>query len=152
MELVLNIPLDIEPHAALLTDQEELYLTWPGARCPFDRIQWREVMDPVVGHHPFLVRDGDKIVGQAALLVGEEPGQYHISFIYLKRDFRGQGRGSRLIAMLEDFAAKQLSARVLTLTVRDFNVPALNCYRRCGYEEYVHEGTRVRLRKALPAA
>ncbi|MEE9508648.1 MAG: hypothetical protein V3V44_05100, partial [Anaerolineales bacterium] len=67
MRLVENIPLDTQVIASLISDREDLHLVWPKAKWPFDHDQWREVLDPDAGNKPFLVFEGEQLIGHAAL-------------------------------------------------------------------------------------
>ena len=62
---------------------------------------------------------------------------------------RGQGRGRALVSLAEDFAARELGARRLTLNVRTHNPTAYHCYLKCGFQHESQEGTRIRMSKRL---
>jgi hypothetical protein len=74
--LVENIPLDTQVIASLMSDREDLHLVWPKAKWPFDHDQWREVLDPDAGNKPFLVFEGEQLIGHAALRKTEESDVY----------------------------------------------------------------------------
>src|SRR5687767_12441085 len=104
MRLIENLPLDTHLIANLVTDPADLHLVWPLARHPFDHAQWKEALDPELGHFSFGVHDGTKLVGHAALRKNERPGVYAVSFLYLKPESRSRGMGRAMVALLEDHA------------------------------------------------
>lgn len=149
MELIENIPLNTHVVANLIEDRHDLYLVWPLARFPFDHDQWREVLDPEKGNVPLLIQVADTTVGHAALRKTEEDRVYVASFLFLLPQFRDKGLGKQLIALLEQYAKENLSAKRLTLVVRDYNPRALNCYLKCGFQEIGRSGTLITMSKEL---
>lgn len=149
MRLVENIPLDTQVIASLINDREDLHLVWPAARWPFDHDQWREVLDPDTGNKPFLVYEGEQLIGHATLRKNEEAGVYTVSYLYLLPQLRSKGLGKTMIALLEQYAIEKLSANKLILVARTYNPMALRCYTKCGFQEYSREDTLIRMSKML---
>lgn len=149
MRLVENIPLDTQVIASLINDREDLHLVWPAARWPFDHDQWREVLDPDAGNKPFLVYEGEQLIGHAALRKNEEAGVYTVSYLYLLPQLRSKGLGETMIALLEQYAREKLSAKKLVLVARTYNPMALRCHTKCGFQEYSREDTLIRMSKML---
>lgn len=79
----------------------------------------------------------------------------YIAILWVREDLRGQGVGSRLMALAEEYAAAQGRSHVHVDTF-DFQAP--DFYRRLGYELYgeLHpygDGhSRYYFKKALPSA
>ena len=149
MRLVENIPLDTQVIASLISDREDLHLVWPVAKWPFDHDQWREVLAPEAGNKPFLIYEGTKLIGHAALRRTEEPDVYAVSYLYLLPQLRSKGFGEAMIGLLEQYAKEKLSARKLILVARTYNPMALKCYIKCGFKEYSREETLIRMSKVL---
>ena len=150
MELVENSPLDTGKIASLISDKDDLFLVWPIAKWPFDHRQWAEVLDPGKGNISFIIREGGKSVGHAALLNKGVPDTYTVSFLYLLPDYRSQGLGRCMVAALEDYAIRTFGAKMLRLVVRDYNPRALKCYLRCGFKETGRDGTLITMEKDRP--
>ena len=151
MRLVENVPLDTNIIADLITDRDDLHLVWPQAKWPFDHVQWRKVLDPETGNKPFLVYEGSKLIGHAALCRTEESGVYSLSYLYLAPQMRSRGLGEKMVGLLEQYAREELSANKLVLVTRTYNPRARKCYSKCGYREYSREVTMIRMSKELQA-
>ena len=149
LELKVNNPLDTRILAAMFGKREDLHLVWPYAHYPFDHGQWQEVLDHTKGNWSFLVFWDGIPAGHAALRVSDTPGTRHVSFLYLKKQFRSRGIGRRMIESLETFARDRLNVRHLTLVVRTYNPPARRCYLNCGFKPYAQEGTLIRMAKGI---
>jgi len=149
MKLLPNAPLDTGAIARLIDDRDDMQLVWPKARWPFDHEQWHRALDPSNGHHAFLVTEGDDPIGHAALRASDHPGDYLVSFLYLRPHLRAKGKGRILVSLLEAFARDQLKAHRLDLVVRDYNTRALSCYTKCGFQPTSREGTLIRMSKIL---
>ena len=149
MRLVENIPLDTTLVANLINDRDDLYLVWPKARWPFDHEQWQEVLNPEAGNTPFLVYQGRRLIGHAALRKTEVSQIYIISFLYIVPELRSRGLGARMIVLLERYAQKTLSATKLILVTRTYNPGAIRCYAKCGFQEVSRDGTLIEMSKEL---
>ncbi|MDH3801964.1 MAG: GNAT family N-acetyltransferase [Deltaproteobacteria bacterium] len=149
MRLVENIPLNTQIIASLISDREDLHLVWPVAKWPFDHDQWREVLNPDAGNKPFLVFEGEQLIGHAALRKTEKSDVYAVSFLYLLPRLRSQGLGENIIGLLEQYATEKLSVKKLILVARTYNPMALRCYTKCGFKEYSREETLIRMSKVL---
>jgi|GEM_PF-312454 GNAT superfamily N-acetyltransferase len=149
LELKLNHPVDTRILSAMFGNREDLHLVWPYAHYPFDHSQWQEVLDHTEGNRSFLVYWDGKLAGHAALRVSDTPGTRHVSYLYLKKQFRSRGIGRRMLERLEAFARDRLNVRRLTLVVRSYNPPARQCYLNCGFKEYAQEDTLIRMAKDI---
>ena len=152
MRLVENRPLDLDTLAELLGDRDDLSLVWPAARYPFDANQWREALDSAEGHISFWVAEGDATIGHAALRATRTPGCYAVSYLYLRRNLRGQGRGRRLLGLLEGYARDQLRAHTLSLVVGGDNHQGVRCYGGYGFRPMAKEGSLISMSKLVSPA
>jgi RimJ/RimL family protein N-acetyltransferase len=149
VELIFNLPLDTAPLEKLFDNPEDLFLLWPLARWPFDRDQWRETLDPAKGILPFLVLEGERLIGHAALDATEDPATRMARFLYVIPEFRGRGTGQKLLALLERYALETFRAKRLTLRVRSYNARAIRCYEKSGFSEYSREDTLITMEKRI---
>lgn len=149
MEIAENIPLDIQAVSLLFGAKKDLFLVWPMARYPFDACQWEEVLCPENGNVPFLVKEEGKTIGHAALLGTDREKVYSMSFLYLEKSFRGKGRGTRLVRLLETYAKEKLDAFALVLKVRTYNPRAFHCYSKCGFSIIAQEDDLIYMGKTF---
>jgi len=149
MKLVENIPLNTHAIANLIANRDDLFLVWPLAKHPFDHDQWKDVLNPQLGNKPFLIHQGDRLIGHAALCVTDDPSVFSVSFLYLLPELRSQGLGKKLMALLETYARKRLRAQHLVLKARIYNPRALRCYTQCGFHEISRAGSLICMSKAL---
>ena len=149
MRLVENIPLDTGVIAHLITDYADLHLVWPSARWPFDHLQWEKVLNPASGNKSFLVYEGSVLIGHAAICKTKQPEVYSLNYLYLTPQMRSRGLGEKMVALLEQYAREQLSAKKLVLVTRTYNPRARKCYSKCGFREYSREATLIRMSKVL---
>ena len=149
MRLIDNIPLDTSIIADLITDPDDLHLVWPKAKWPFDHGQWQKVLGPEEGNKSFLVYEGSKLIGHAALRKTEEPGVYSLNYLYLLPQMRSRGLGEKMVGLLEQYAREELSAKKLVLVTRTYNPGARKCYSKCGFREYSREVTLIKMCKVL---
>jgi [ribosomal protein S18]-alanine N-acetyltransferase len=148
VQLILNDPPDLDSLRALLFDKDDLLLVWPEARFPFDREQWREKLLSHPGNRSYFVALDSKIIGHAALLQTEEAQTFAVSYVFVNRQYRGRGLGTRLMALVE-LEAKKLGAHALRLRVRTYNPHARRAYEAAGFTESDRAGTLVIMRKQL---
>jgi ribosomal protein S18 acetylase RimI-like enzyme len=146
-----NVTRDLEPLARLLTDKDDLALINPQASHPFDTREWALKWVGDLEDETFYLRDEDgRDVGFFALRVGIGPEVRHLTYVFVEESMRG-GTGEVLLSMAED-AARQLNALTMTLKVELDNAPALNLYRKAGYEELSRRRGMATMRRDLEAA
>lgn len=82
----------------------------------------------------FLALDGEKIVGNASLNGSRRPRLAHRLElgITVLRDYWGQGVGSGLMERMINYAS-EISAEMITLSVRSDNLRAKALYRKYGF-------------------
>jgi RimJ/RimL family protein N-acetyltransferase len=62
---------------------------------------------------------------------------------------RSKGFGEKMIGLLEQYAKDKLSAKKLILVTSTYNPRAIQCYTKCGYQEYGRAGTMIKMSKAF---
>jgi len=141
-------PFDPDPLGRLLSDPGDLALVNPGAKQPFDPMEWLEIWlnEPSDAAYYLLDATGAE-KGFFALRVGIGPEQRHLVFVYLDPSVRGGG-GAELIAHVET-AAHELQALTITLKVELDNAPALALYQGAGFEELGRRNGMATMRKDL---
>src|SRR6056297_288526 len=143
-----NHTRDLSPLARLLADPDDLTLVNPHAAQPFDPGEWAMKW---VGERDdetfYLLDDAGLEVGFVALRVGIGPEVRHLTYVFVEERMRG-GTGEEL-ARLAETAARDLGALSITLKVELDNEPALNLYRKAGYEELSRRGGMATMRRDL---
>jgi RimJ/RimL family protein N-acetyltransferase len=99
------------------------------------RENWREIK----GRKGSIIvaRTDGKIVGMAYLVRGKFEKDRHVAFLGISvlKEFRGVGIGAGLIDKLMKWAEKQPGLEKISLTVFSTNRPAINLYRKFGFQE-----------------
>lgn len=149
MVIVENSPVDTGLLEGMIKDPEDLRLVWPKALYPFDHGQWEKILDPAKGIVSFLVFEGERLIGHAALDRSDEPQTTVVRFLYIIPEFRSRGMGQRLLSLLEDYARERCNARRLVLRVRTFNARAVRCYSKSGFREFYREDSLVMMEKDI---
>lgn len=86
-----------------------------------------EVPEPVPADMPAMFRPLQELENLA-------PGTWYVNVLAVRPQFRGQGLGSRLLALAEA-TGRRLGQRGLSVIVSDANTGARRLYERCGYRE-----------------
>lgn len=60
----------------------------------------------------------------------------NVESVLVFREFRGRGYGRQLMSAVVQFGFQELQMNELTLTVFDFNVSAIKCYKSIGFEQF----------------
>jgi len=143
-----NTARDLAPLARLLADPDDLSLVNPHAAHPFDPGEWAMKWVGERDDETFYLRDEDgREVGFFALRVGIGPEVRHLTYVFVEERMRG-GSGEDLARLAEE-AAQALGALTITLKVELDNEPALNLYRKAGYEELSRRGGMATMRRDL---
>ncbi|HEY7064506.1 MAG TPA: GNAT family N-acetyltransferase [Chloroflexota bacterium] len=110
---------------------------------PFDDVRARAaivnlIRDPAWGRI-WLLLDGEAPIGFVALCLGYSLEYYGreaiVDELFIGASHRGQGIGRRAMAHVET-EARALGVHALHLVVETWNVPALELYRRVGYQAH----------------
>lgn len=143
-----NHDRDLAPLARLLAEPADLALVNPQAAQPFDPGEWAMKW---VGERDdetfYLLDETGREVGFFALRIGIGPEVRHLTYVFVEERMRG-GTGETL-ARLAEGAAHDLGALSITLKVELDNEPALNLYRKAGYEELSRRGGMATMRRDL---
>ncbi len=62
-----------------------------------------------------------------------------IGRVFIRDAYRGKNYGFELIESMKFFGKERLGLKKLSLRVFDFNIPAINCYRKSGFKEVKKE-------------
>ena len=82
--------------------------------------------------HAVVAKAGERLVGFAAAQYVAWNRRAVIWHLYVARDYRGQGIGTRLLDSAEGFA-RDVGARCLWMETQNVNVPAVRFYLRSGF-------------------
>jgi putative acetyltransferase len=135
-------PVRVEDTEAIwrITQQEGVIETI--LALPSDRIEQRRERLASLGldEHWFVAEADGEVIGLAGLTVGTGRLRHsgHV-FVFVSREYRGQGVGTRLMETLLDVADRWLLLRRVELTVVAENERAWRLYERLGFEK---EGLR----------
>lgn len=114
--------------------------------CP---IQWNEWITAGNQYASLLFKYGNGLVGHV-LLRNNDQEQLFLCFVILDKQFRGQGLTHPLLQKVEEFAPSHFSNKEIYLHVDPENLPALNAYRKNGYEQIAAtDKGRFRLKKSF---
>ena len=149
MELVRNLPVNVDALREMVTDPDDLRLLWPLARHPFDVAQWEETLDPARGILSFWAWEKGKPIGHGALDGTNREGVWMARFLFIQIEERGHGAGRKLLSLLEERARDELGADRLELRVRSYNTRALHCYVKNGFSIISSEGTLLMMGKDI---
>lgn len=87
----------------------------------------------------WLLLDGETPIGYVALCIGYSLEFYGreaiVDELFIRSSHRGQGIGRRALAHVET-EARALGVHALHLVVETWNTPALELYRRVGYQAH----------------
>jgi RimJ/RimL family protein N-acetyltransferase len=121
-------------------------LQWAGPQYawPLDLKQVCDNLDKTIGEKPaqymFKAIDSSRgeVVGHIELIrVDYEKRAAHIGRVLIgELSRRGNGAGKEMLSRLIEFAFGVLEFEELTLSVFDFNAPAIACYKSLGFEQY----------------
>ena len=75
----------------------------------------------LIGQCGFVKVNWKNRTGEIAILIGE-------------KDYRNKGYGADAIGVLCQFGFKEMNLHKIKASVFDFNLPALRCYEKCGFE------------------
>lgn len=93
----------------------------------------------------YLVVDDDKPMGKIALNDNNE--SVHIIDVVVSEEFRNLGIGRKLLALVELNALQKGIANIALLVA--INNPAINLYRRSGFNEVDKNDTHIKMIKEL---
>ena len=117
-------------------DNEELLVTIAGSAFsyPLSGEQLQNYLD-LENSHSFTVIDGqqNKKIGHAEVVLSGE-NRYKIDKLIIgDQANRGKGYGEKVINELLNFSFQDLNALVVELNVFDWNIGAIQCYKKCGF-------------------
>jgi RimJ/RimL family protein N-acetyltransferase len=111
---------------------------------PLDRLQIYKTMEKTEGNEPSyymfkaVLLPENKVIGHIELMnIDRQKSTTHIGSVIIGDPaIRGNGLGAEMINKAVDFAFNIIGVDEVTLSVYDFNKPAISCYKRSGFEEY----------------
>ena len=85
-----------------------------------------------------VVAVGGRVKGRAWATRRDQDAQWHRAnlVIHLSKELRGSGIGDKLLKAIIKEAKKNLKIKMITLVVMSKNKPAINLYKKNGFEEY----------------
>lgn len=86
----------------------------------------------------YLACSGDMLAGMMGIFQGQSPKTNHTGIIwgvYVRPNFRRYGAARRLVEACLGWAAEH-AVKTVKLAVVTTNIPAIQCYARCGFRVY----------------
>lgn len=99
----------------------------------------RRIADPAGSSLALGAFDGEALVGTVTVEFAAKPKtrhKAHLIGMFVDEACRGRGVGERLVQAALALAAGRPGVRMITLTVTEGNAPAIDLYRRCGFEVF----------------
>ena len=81
----------------------------------------------------FMIKINGKIIG-ATWMENITENNATIGIYIAITNYRGKGIGSEVIKILIDTAFKEMNLKILYLNVREKNINAIKCYKKCGFK------------------
>lgn len=88
----------------------------------------------VKNYKPFVLKDGNRIIGLVVLEVNKKENSYWIAFFMIDKFYQGKGYGKKFIAMCCDYLAG-LGAQKIGIAFYFRNIAAEKTYSACGFRK-----------------
>lgn len=150
-KLIENVDLDMSFLKNTLDSEEEMSLVNPSARFPFEESYWLNFYKlENRKSYSLLYLDSNKVIAHAALQQNnEENGIVHLCFVVLDKNYRGSGVSLKFLSEVEEFLKKNFAVDKYYLNVREFNIPAIRCYKKFGFTDYLKRESSFKMVKFL---
>ena len=111
---------------------------------PLDHSQIFKAMEKAQGEEPSyyifkaVLLPEKRVIGHIELMnIDRQKRTTHMGSVLIgDSEYRGKGLGIEMVENAAEFAFNIIGVKEVTLTVYDFNKPAISCYKRSGFEEY----------------
>ncbi len=94
----------------------------------------------------YVYEKGRKFIGEIAIVIKNDDPDYtisgqraYISRLIVKKEYRNQGIGSTLVDFIIE-VAREMGYKELSIGVDKNNIPALNLYRKKGFDTVIFDG------------
>lgn len=132
---------DFDSLISWITD-EKFLVQWCGKtfRYPLTRSQLEEYIKPSEQENPTrqiykAVNENGEHIGNVSLeRIDSENKTASIACVIVKESAQGKGAGEFMINEVINLAKEKFGITKLSLNVFDFNLPAIRCYKKCGFE------------------
>jgi len=147
IELVPISPADF-PMLISWAVSENFLLQWTGRtfKYPLDIKQLTEYYELTLGKNPLrlilkAVDGGGKHIGNITIdRVKSNKKEAALTCIIVGDEkYKGRGAGAKILNKACRIAFEELGMKKLYLNVFDFNLPAIRCYKKCGFMEVIRE-------------
>lgn len=129
-------------HFEILKDEvpdAEFLMQWAGPKFTFP-ITWEQMKMQIEDKHKFLFSaeiPGTGIVGHIQFTILDYLEKIaHIGSVLVFSKYRNRGFGKDIMRQILDFGFNVCKMNELRLSVFDFNLNALKCYKNAGFKEY----------------
>lgn len=105
---------------------------------PLSKAEFEQYFEEHEGDGRYVLTEDDgRPVGFCAYAVNEEDNSGFAKFIVVDASIRGKGYGTRMLALLLQYAFEITNVARVRLNVFEQNLAARNCYRKAGFTETV---------------
>ena len=136
-----------------ITDSKFL-MQWAGPKYTYP-LSWEQMEDKIKeqdenGKKNFLfsaaIRNSLEIIGHVQLTVIDHTTKIaNIGSVLILSKFRNMGLGTEIMKAIMNFGFNQKGMNELRLGVFDFNMPAIQCYKKAGFAEYKFEENAIEI-------
>lgn len=112
---------------------EDFLKQWSNFTYPLTGEQYLERIDSE-DFHVFSIDDDGTLVGTIQIFrINKEIRTARVGCYLINPKIRGNGIGTRALEVLTDYAFKKMDLDKLELSVWDYNIGAIKCYKNAGY-------------------
>ena len=84
----------------------------------------------------FVISNDNDVIGSFELdYINWDEKKCSICRYIIKKEYRSQGYGTKVIKIIVQNAFNKLNMKKVTLSVYDFNIGAIKCYQKAGFNE-----------------
>jgi RimJ/RimL family protein N-acetyltransferase len=150
LELIQNSDLDLSIFEENLLTIKEMKRVNPTATLPFDEGYWLNFFkdgDPT--YSLLLIKDNETIGHTALKQKLHQSTKVFLCFVFIKKEFRGQGYTQLLLKSTEGFLTKKFNVKEYFLNVNAENSTAIKCYENFGFTETEKTSVNIEMSKTL---
>ena len=147
LEVYVNDPFDGSLLRDLFHTPEDMKLANPYASFPYKEAEWASTFHNNPDSCSLIFRLNGVVVGHTSFLPKED--DLYLCYVILHPDYRGKNLAPEMIKLSEEFSRLNYSHQELHLNVNKGNERAKKLYLNQGYEVYLEEEKRFKMKKSL---
>ena len=147
LDVFINEPFDAGLIKPLYAKLEDLKLSHPRAKFPFNEVEWTDEFTSDPDNTSLVFMHQGKLIGHIAIIPSGR--NLYLCYVILTKEYRGQGWSDKMLLETEEFCRLNYSNVQVFLNVDKKNVKAQNLYTRMGYSLCGEEGNKFKMKKYL---